>query len=363
MKKEYPLSLRVIYAQWSDTFMLYGWIVLPLMLLVMVPFFLLLARWFPSAMLSSRLGIPSALFLLYYLLNFVFLFYKVHLSGNKIHITWCGLTVKTLEPKELKLLCAVGNEWGNHLCLTYHTAEELAQREEAKMLKNWITRHEVPFLKNKANYIDSMAKKQLFRLLRKSFFLFRKDKTVFLPMGTELFHQLRELYPQLPYKNYTECQKYRVKYYCNRNETLSIYGLTPYFRPDFTEDAIVYYSGKKLVRTVPLSEVRSIVRIDLFTSPSKGIPCHLPLLFLSTLTLSELADKSNFSHNSTDLRAYNYAYDQGKRWRIKTPNCCNLPCTEEMITRLKKQCPNARWLDLSDSWLLSSPCPITKAEK
>ncbi len=349
MKKDHTLSLRVVCEQYPYMLLMYSWIILPLVALIMAPISLLFVRWFPATRRQEWLVAACVLFLLYFIGNGIFLLHKVHLSKDKVILTWCGIRMKVLDSSELRLLCAVGNEWGNHLCLTCHGVEELAQMEERGMLRNWITRHEVLFAKERADYMDSFARKQLLRQAKKSFLILRKDKTIYLPMRTELLFQLKEMYPDLPYKNYTQCPKYKQKDYSAKREILSVYGLTPYFRTEITEEAILYYSGKKIVRTVPLSTVRSIVRIDIFMISRNISSYYLPLLFLSALSLEKMADRSDFSHDSLFLRAYNYALDQGKQWRISTPNCCNLPCTEETVIRLKESCPHARWLDLSDT--------------
>ncbi len=349
MKKEHTLSLRAVSRLYPNTVLQYSWIILPLGLLILVPLLILFKRWFPLNAGPGLFAAVVGLFSLYIVGNCVFIVHKVHLSKDKVLLTWCGIRMKVLEPSGLRLLCAVGNEWGNYLCLTCYRVEELAQMEEKVRLRNWITRHEVPFAKKRADYQDSYARKHLLRQAKKSFQLFRREKTIFLPMRTERLLQLQEMYPHLSYRNYTQCSGYKPGDPYSRRDILSIYGLTPWFRTEITEDAILYYSGKKAVRTVPLSTVRSIVRIDIFMA-SRHIPSsHLPMLFLSTLSLEEMGERSRLAHDSLSLRAYHYAEDQGKHWRISTPNCCNLPCNEITLAKLKERCPDAQWLDLSDA--------------
>lgn len=356
MEKDRALSYRVVKSDDIFRSLLYIWLVVPLAVIIMFPLSLLLTRWFPTVDRLTWITAPCILYILFLLGNTTFLCHRIHLSKDRILITWCGIRFKSIRPEELKLLCAVGDEWGDRLCLSCYTAEELSRMEEASMQRNWITRYEVPFLKRQADHENRLARKHLLRSCRKTFLILQKKKIAFLPMGMEVLDQLRELYPQLPYKNYTECNKYRTNIYGNKNELLSVYSATPFYRPEIREDQILYYSGKKVKRTVPLTQIRSIIRIDLFMVQSKHAPHHLPLLFLSPLSIEQMSELSELHQGSTVLRAYRYAYDRGLRWRITTPNYCNLPCTEEMIYPLQELCPNVQWLDLSDRWLTDSPC-------
>lgn len=356
METERTLSYRVFGFENPFRSLLYVFFFLPLMAIIMFPLSLLLTWWFPTVDRAVWIGAPCYLYMLFGLAHVIFQCHRILLSKDRILITWCGIRFKSIRPEDLKLLCAVGDEWNDRLCLSCYTTEELARMEEASMQRNWITRHEIPFLKRQPNHENRLARKHLLRSGKKAFLILQKKKIVFLPMRMDVLEQLRGLYPRLPYKNYTECKKYRENLYGDKDERLSAYSEDPFFHPEIWEDRILYYSGKTVKRIVPLTQIRSVVRIDLFMVQHRHAPHHMPLLFLSDLSIEQMSERSRLHQGSTALRAYCYAYDRGMRWRITSPDCCNLPCTEEMIHQLQELCPNVQWLDLSDRWLTDSPC-------
>ncbi len=358
MNKKHTLSQRVCndYAIRGGIFCSVYIVFFPLWLCVLF----LLKELMPDLKISEWVAYLP-IFLVFGVMVFqsLFLFHKVHLTKEGAILSWCGISLKTIPSDCLQLLCAVGNEYGDNLCLTCHTTDDLALLEEKALLKNYFTKHEVLFLKRKANFREGFAQKYLIRLRKHALPLFRKEKTLFLPMDLVLLQQIRALYPNLPYKNYTECSKEQKGAYWS-------YKYAPCFRPTWSnyvpelgEDSLVYRSGKKINRTIPLSTIQTIVRIDVFVLQNRYFPHHVPVLFLTNLSIDDMAKQSTLSHMSQSLRAYQYAVDQVKHWDIKANNCCNLHYKEETIARLRSLCPNAQWLDLSDLWFAHAPDPCT----
>ncbi len=356
MKKDNSLSLIVCNGHSLNRAFLHSSLLYLCGMLVTLPLSLLLERLLPMIDRGDWFVLPPVLFFLFIIADCLFSVHKIRLTKDSLLLTWCGIPVKSISLDELRLLCAVGNEQYDLLCLTCHSPDELAQMEEADMLRNYFSKDELPFLKQKADYRDSFARKQALRLSQKPFLLLRNEKTLFLRMDPLLLQQIRALYPELPYRNYTDCKKYTIPYYGSKSYRLCMQSFTTHYSPELTASSIEFYRGTVVKRTVPLSTIQAIVRVDIFMAESKTSPHHLPLLFLSNLSVKEMAEKSTFSHKSNPMKAYKYAHDQAKRWRIDTPDCCNLPCTEDTIAHLKVHCPNAQWLDISEHWLADSPC-------
>ena len=355
MNKENSLSIRVFNDHFLGRYLPFMIPIFLLIILLWIPLFSLVENQFHNSEMKGLFEIlPAILFFVFYFGTIPLLFHKVQLAKDHIRLSWCGILLKEIPADSLKLLCTVGDERWDQLCLTCHIPEELASMEEVELGKHFLTKHDVPFLKRKANYQEDFARRHLLRLNKKLLQWKRKENTLFLPMDPIVLQQLRELYPSLPYKNYTICKKFTNNRYWSSK-------YAPYFRPfitlyrsEFTEDSVVFRSDKKIKRTVPLSSVRSIIRVDIFMDHNRQYTHHTPVLFLSELALEELAEKSTLSHKSPRLRAYKFAHTQVKHWRISTPRCCNLHCTEEAVSQLQVKCPHAQWLDLSDTWLSDS---------
>ncbi len=352
--KKHTLSIRVCndYAFRGDIFCLVCIVVFPLWMSLSF----LLKGIFPSFKISEWfIYLPIFSFFGVMVIHALFLFHKVHFTKDDLCLSWCGIVLKTIPLEDLHLLCAVGNEVGDNLCLTCHTPDELALLEEKALLQNFFTKHEVLFLKRKANFRESFAQKYLIRLRKRSLPLFRKEKTFFLPMDLILLQQIRTLYPNLPYKNYTECGKHEKFSNWSNKYAPCFRNIMSYYSPELVGNSLVYRSEKKIKRTIPLSTIQTIVRVDVFMPQNRYYPHHVPVLFLSNLSIDDMAEKAELSHMSRLLRAYQYAANQVKQWDIKKDNCCNLHYTDKTATQLQILCPDAQWLDLSDLWFTHSP--------
>jgi len=355
MDKEHSLWIRVFYDHFLGRYLAYMLPIFILIMLLWIPLLILVKNLFHAPEVGELFGIlPYILFLVALFGSIPFLFHKVQLAKDHIRLSWCGILLKEIPVDSLKLLCAVGDERWDQLCLTCHIPEELASMEEVELGKHFLTKHDVPFLKRKANYQDDFARRYLLRLDKKLLQWKRKENILFLPMDLILLHQLRELYPALPYKNYTECKKDSNERYWSSKYAPYFRTFLTMYRPELTEDSVVFRAGKKIKRAFPLCSVRSIIRVDIFMANNRHYAHHTPVLFLSELTVEEMADRSALSHKSPRLRAYIFAHTQVKHWRISTPSCCNLHCTEEAVSQLQAKCPHAQWLDLSDTWLSNS---------
>jgi len=292
--------------------------------------------------------IPFCILILIY---FLFFFYNITLNDKEIVLSLFSIPFRTIPVSNLRLFCTVGNEREDVLCLTSHTIEELSFLEEKRLLGNFFTKHEVSFLKKKADYQDRFARKYLNRIRRNFFSLFIDTKTIFIKMDPILQHRIRELYIDLPYKNYTGITTYNNNPYIDKTKIPSfIVTSSPCFFK-IKEDSIVVKMKKVEKQRIKLSEVKTIVRVDIFKAYHKYFPHHTPILYLSTFSQSEILQKT-LKHEENELHTiYRYAEKEAFDWSVKKDYCCNLPYTPEVISSITALCPNAKWIDISQSWI------------
>ena len=354
MKNRHVISLRVC----NNISRNLTWLCIayPVFQLLSIPIFHLLCKFFPLLKASeSVLYIPVYAFIMLFFLQGLFLFYSVTLSQDRIIVSWLGLPLRTVPTGNLRFLCAVGNESADRLCLACKVPEELAPLEESALLKGLLTKHDVPFLKQNPDSINILARKYLLRLRKKSFLQIRKQDVIFLPMDPILLEQVRRLYPNLPYKNYTDCQKTYVTPSWSVHKVPCYAMIYQYYTSEITEDSVIYTELKKVVGTFPLFSVKTIARVDMFRDADRYNPHYIPVLLLSTFSIDEMAEQSSLSGRTTEIRAYDFAYRQVKAWRIQAIDCCNLYYTENALETLRELCPNADYLDISHSWVKDSP--------
>ena len=345
-----PLTMRVYNA--NPRGFAYLCIAYPIFQILFIPIVLFLAKTFPNLKYADFLpGLPAFVFFALILIHCLFSFHKVHLSSDHITLSWLGIPLQTVPSEQLRFLYAVGDERWDQLCLTCLTTDELAAQEEISLSKNFFSKHDLPYLKQKPDYISTLARKHLLRLRNRAFLLICKNGTLFLPMDLILLEQIRTLYPTLPYKNFTECKN------CNSlslrsNQYAPTFSTTVHYcTPEIKDDAIVYKELKRTIATFPLHSVKTIARVDIFGEHSRYRPHHTAVLLLSTLTLEEMIENSPLADGSAELRAYAFAYKQAKSWQYKSTDCCNLYYTQQTLNHLRTHCPTAQHLDLSSCWL------------
>lgn len=321
-----------------------------------------------SLLLTLLIGLfPSIrrydwLVLLPYLLPVVFiifaifsLFYTVTLTKDTVLLSWLNIPIRRLPARDLKLFCTVGNMCEYQLCLTYYTVCEMSQAEEEKLLRNVFTKYDVPRIKKKSNYLDILAKKYLIRMYRSPLRIFRSASTIFIPMNPVVQQRISLLYPEIPYKNYTDIPQKRWNSFINK-DTVPYLRMPLDSRPvSFQDNEIILHIDKSLTRKISLDDIRTIVRLDIFRMYQKNSPHHLPILFLSSHTPEEMSNAVEKQGDNDILRAYRYAEREAKRWTYHRDDSCLLHYTQENADRLRSQCINAQWIDISDSWILHHP--------
>ncbi len=322
---------------------------------------LLLGYFFPALTQYELLvSMPYLIVMFILLVHACASFVTVTLDEKEIRVFYFGIPIRKIPVSQLRLFCAVGNGMENILCLTTHGIEEMAAWQEKKLLRNCFAKYDVPFIKKKSNWQDVLAQKYLSGLRKSPWGVFKDRDVVFLGMQPVLQVLIRVMYPQLPYKNYTEIKSTSKSTYLPKNMIPCFALQAALYYTTIQEDGIHISTKKKPISHIAAQSVKTVVRVDIFKNYERNWPDHIPMLFVSTLSAEELAAKApqTMFSESTDafpnkraLLAYAYASRAAMRWRVKYQDCCPLPCTQTFMTQLRECCPQAEWIDLSESWL------------
>lgn len=321
-------------------------------LLLLIP----LAHFFPLIKNHDLIAmIPCLLILALLVLHLLSAFYTVTLTQNMVILSWLRIPLRKISVNTLRLFCAVGNEREDVLCLSSRTVEDMALLEEKHLLRNYFTKYDVPILKKKADWQDVLAKKFLNRMRRSPLGIFRDKKTLFISMDPVVQHQIQKLYPHLPYKNYTGITGCKATPFGSKTSAPQFWMPAEPCSVEIQEDAVVLYTKKEKKRRILLQDVKTIVRVDIFRPYDKFFPHHLPVLFLSVRSLEEITQREGSSDDNPLLQVYRYAVKEAMRWSAKKDDCCNLPYTPEIVSRIHALCPDAQWIDISDCWISDTP--------
>ena len=308
-------------------------------------------------------------------LIFAFLFYNILLYCyyQDILITKETLTFKRFSAKpiiipvsEIKAIFAVGNEQDNVLCLSCYTVEELAAIQEKRLTRNLFTRQDIPFRKRISNWQDDFAAEYLRHIRYGIFTPFKENRIIMLEMQTPLQQAMKEMFPHLPYYNFSQGKDIFVSPYSSFANTGSICLQFTIFDPKvyMETDGIHVKANKKEIVFIPAEEIKTAVRIDLFTSYHKYFPHHLPVLFITSLSCDELASKEesngykNLSlpkNKSKSLSALTAATALAYRWNGKAADHCVIPYTKKNIQKLQDLYPQVVLDDSSSKWIINDP--------
>lgn len=321
--------------------------------LVSVP----LARFFPAMGNSTWLMmLPYGLILTLFVLYLLASFYTVILDPEQIILTWMGIPIRKIPASQLRLFCAIGDNREDVLCLTAHSVEELASRREAKLLRCYFTKYEVPLRKKSANWAENFAREYLNALRNHPFGIFQDPLTIMMPMQTSIQYLIDTMYPEIPYKNFTDmtaCPPIKENVAPCFPLQLSDH------RVDLREDGIYVSANKKKRFCIQAKDIKTVVRVDIFTSYAKYFPHRLPILFVTKMTEEELASNApknlrgiapDLLPNRQALLAQACANVLSMRWTARKTDSCPLHLTETNANRIQALYPNAQWIDLSDSW-------------
>ena len=265
---------------------------------------------------------------------------------------------------QLQFIAMVGDDRDVWLCLSGYTIDELAQKREQQLLKNWFSKDEVPLRKRKAGWQEIFAKEYLLKIaLGNEFAAWRPNGLIILPADTMLLALLRKLYPQLTYYNLSPRGYDRMEVVVDDN--VPVY-LSDY-KVQLGVEGVLIRAGKKPVWNMPKEQIRSVVSIDVFRE-NRYSRRYRQILMISSLSLKELADsapKVLFEEETQRLglnqeqRAIAYCRKRYERWSPKNLWMCPVLGTEKNRQQLQEYYPDAQWIDLSHCWLENSNAPTT----
>lgn len=274
--------------------------------------------------------------------------YRVTLTEAAVTLSWLGIPLRRLSADQLQLFCLAGEE-DPTLCLTSLSIQELAALEQRLMLRSPFAKHELPFLKRHANWQERLAGKYLERIRNSPLGFFRDSRVVYLFPDPVVQYQIRALYPQLPYKNLAGLKSYSSDPCLDKTAVPNFTSFTVFFA-ELQGNTVLLRNRKESVWAFPLEKVKTVVRLDVFRY-EKYAPRHTRALMVSTFTAEEMAQKVTDPADEPFLRAYRWAEKAARSWTVRDTALCNLPCTPEMADYLRTHCPDAQWIDLTDSWL------------
>ena len=331
---------------------------------------ILLEHLFP--VLSDCLQLLSIIWVFCFLLNLLLLLlvsccYTVWIDPEGITTRLFGIPLRRIPQSDLRLFCTCGNGREDILCLSTLSMEELAHREEKRLLGNWLTRPDVPFRKQKAGWQEAFANEHLLHLRRNPFHLLFSRQTVMLPMDPVLQILIRRRYPELPYRNISPTRSrylsFSQLFYGKEDQAFSLALQLHDYSLALEENGISIRTPKGQAAFLPTDRIKALLRVDAFWRYRKYRPNHLPLLFISSLSVEELAgrapkriyglDREELSE-SPDLLALAAASKLATTWQLRKKEYCVMYCTEKNFHSFCALYPNVPFFSLSERWIQDS---------
>lgn len=305
--------------------------------------------------------LPALVVLVIFFLHFLCCFYSVTLEPDVVTLKFFGITIRKIPVSKFKTFCAVGNEKEDVLCLSPYSIDEMADMEEKRLLRSFYYKHNVPFRKRKESWKIDFARDFLNRVRRSPFGAFVKKNIVMFRMHSAVQFSVRKMYPQIPYENYT----LTVSPFSRTNEDEIIsYPMQVGIRKIYMQpDGIHIFNNKKDVAFIPALQIKTAVRVDIFREYDKYFPHHIPLLYISDMSESELAEHrtsrgySGFKLDKSDnqaLLAMTAATYLAGTWRIARKNSCVIHLTKKNLETVQTLYPHVQFNDISSCWLNNS---------
>jgi len=293
-------------------------------------------------------------------LHVIFSFYSVVFLQEAVCLMRFGKVVRRIPISRFRLLCAAGNEREDYLCLSCYCEEEMVQMQEQRWLRSFLHKHDVPFLKRKARWQGDFVSAYLNRLRRGR--TFRERGVIFFQMDVGLQQTLRQLYPQLPYRNYTQVTSPYVPPFwgVDENQAVCLAPTAQTCRVQLRPEGIRIFSGKEEKCLLPAEKLCTVVQVDVFPAYSKLFPHHMPLLFVTDLTQDQLAAKAAGGGHSgvclgqpvnRELRAMTAATYMAWHWTPAQKNCCVLHRTQKNLQTLQEMYPHLQLNGTATAWL------------
>lgn len=324
-----------------------------------------LASLFPALVGNGLYILKYFPFVTILLLHILCYFHTVVLEPDTVILKWFGIPTGKLSVSNVKLLCAVGNEREDVLCLSCYSVKELAQMQEGRLLRSFYTKHDVPFRKRKADWEQDFAREYLNNLRKNPFYIFRKRGVIMLKMNPAVLCSIRQLYPQLPYKNYTEVTSRHVSSFSGfqENQAVCFSSRLHAYKVAMEIDGIHIFAGKKEYSFTPAGDLKTAVRVDIFKGYDRHHPHHTPLLFITTMSEEQLASHTSSKGYSgfrladsanQALRSMTAAMYLTLHWGGNLTSGCAIYHTEKNLDALRALYPHVQINEIAASWLENS---------
>ena len=275
-------------------------------------------------------------------------------------VTHYGKSSWGIAASQMRFIAMVGDDRDVFLCLSGYTIDELAEKREQQLLKNWFSKDEVPLRKRKVGWRETFANEYLLKVAVWNIFaLWRPNGLIILPPDTTLLAVLRKLYPQLPYYNFSTNGRDRMRVV--DDSRIPVY-LSDY-KVRLSTYSVQVGPEKKPVWRMPKERIHTIVCSDVFQQV-KNTVYYTPVLMITELTVEELsnsAPKVLFGEETERLElsqeqlAEAYCKKRHLRWSPKNLWMCPVLGTDKNRKKLQEYYPDAKWVDLSDRWLKNDP--------
>lgn len=303
--------------------------------------------------------VPMLLVWLILLVHILACFYKIVITPDCAVLLWFGIPVRRVAASDFRVFCAAGNDREDVLCLCSCAVEEMARRQEAWMRKRFLHRDDVPVCKRRGDWQAVFAKRYLNRLRSRPLTIFRKPEIVMFQMRPEVQYAVRQMYPQLPYRNYTEVTSPWLSPFSGISENQAVCYPTALRRYtlDLQAEGIRIKNKKEEVSFLSAEKIRSIVRVDIFRAYHRCEPHHTPLLMVTDLTEEQLADRARYrGENGADqaLLAMMEATYLAMHWNVMMKGCCAVHYTKENDRKLRTLYPHAHRNEIAGNWMQDS---------
>lgn len=276
-------------------------------------------------------------------------------------VTFGNKPIWGISASQLQLIALVGNDTEAALCLSAKTIDELAALREKQLLKNWLSKDEVPLRKRRAEWRETFAKEYMLYAFRKSQFTVRRRiGLIIVPANMTLLTCIRALYPGVPY--YAMNNQLRQNSAQTDSRT-HIPGTMEHYARIHPEGIHIDHF-KKEVGFMQGEQIQTVVHITHFYNDYRSKSSHaVPILMVCTIALEELAQsvpKTLYGAETIRLgmdmetMATIYCYHRYHKWSEQNKWMCPLLDNQTIRQQLQEYYPHAQWIDLSDRWMKNS---------
>lgn len=286
--------------------------------------------------------------------------YDIVAVPEGIQIRMFGREIQQIPVSCIKLICGVGDDGSQNLCLSIWGVEELALRREEILRKGYFSRQDLPFRKQREGWRERFAREYLLKPKWSILNLHTNTPILWLPFDPVVVIYLRRLYPQLPYVDLRSNLTGRM--HAQLPDQIPFY--FERYRAD-EEGLHIYRDRNRLeIRCIPAAQIKTIVRVDRFTAGSKVEPSYGIYLVVSQLSVEGLAARGRQKGRhkwkgklidclpeTQEMYAAEFHFSWFFSWNWEKSTDCHVKYTPETEALLRKLYPHAQWVDYSKKWL------------